>query len=117
MKLLPCPYLGGTIELTDERQQHILSKHPDFLPEYFDQPRVGARHAVPLQLMMTGSYQEIVMHPPTTRLFAHWFTDVKGGKFVVVAVVSDPPPQERHWIVTAYITRKLVQGAIEWKRS
>jgi len=25
---------------------------------------------------------------------------VKGGKFVVVVVVADPPPAGRHWIVT-----------------
>src|SRR6266545_7056637 len=37
MKFLPCPHLGDSIELTEERQGHILSKHPDFLPEYFEQ--------------------------------------------------------------------------------
>lgn len=108
MELLPCPYLGETVELTDERQQHILSKHPDFLPEYFNQ--LAQTVADPDEVRRDSRF-------PATRLFAHWFTDVKGGKFVVVAVVSDPPPQNRHWIVTAYIARKLAQGAIEWKRN
>jgi hypothetical protein len=36
MTLLPCPYLGVLVELTDERQRHILLKHPDLLPEYID---------------------------------------------------------------------------------
>ncbi len=108
MELLPCPYLGGTVELTDERQQHILSKHPDFLPEYFNQ--LAQTVADPDEVRQDNRF-------PATRLFARWFTDVKGGKFVVVAVVSDPPPQNRHWIVTAYIARKLAQGAIEWKRN
>ena len=104
MKLLPCPYLGQTVELTDRRQQHILSKHPDFLPEYFDQ--LTQTVADPDEIRRDSRF-------PTTRLFARWFTDVKGGKFVVVAVVSNPPPQESHWIVPAYIPRKLAQGAIE----
>jgi hypothetical protein len=108
MELLPCPYLGGTVELTDERRQHILSKHPDFLPEYFDQ--LAETLANPDEVRRDSRF-------PATRLFAHWFKSVKGGEFVVVAVVSDPPPQERHWIVTAYIARKLQQGAIEWKRN
>lgn len=108
MELLPCPYLGETVELTDERQQHILSKHPDFLPEYFNQ--LAQTVADPDEVRRDSRF-------PATCLFARWFTDVKGGKFVVVAVVSDPPPQNRHWIVTAYIARKLAQGAIEWKRN
>ncbi|MEK6604017.1 MAG: hypothetical protein AABY69_06390, partial [Nitrospirota bacterium] len=52
-----------------------------------------------------------------TRMLSRWLDDLKGGKFVVVLVVSDPPPEWRHWIVTAYIARKLVEGVIEWKRA
>jgi hypothetical protein len=96
------------VELTDERRQHILSKHPDFLPKHFAQ--LAETLASPDEVRRDNRF-------PATHLFIRWFESVKGGKFVVVAVVSDPPPQERHWIVTAYIARKLVQGAIEWKRS
>jgi hypothetical protein len=38
------------------------------------------------------------------------------GRHVVVVVVSELA-RERHWIVTAYITRKLAQGEVEWRRS
>ena len=108
MELLACPYLGGMVELTDERRQHILSKHPDILPEHLAQ--LAETLASPNEVRRDSRF-------PATRLFVRWCESVKGGKFVVIAVVSDPPPQARHWIVTAYIARKLVQGAIEWKRS
>jgi len=108
MAMFPCPSLGVTVELTDERRQHILLQHPDFLPTYF------------MQLAETFADPDKVRRDPrfpATHLFAHWFENVKGGKFVVVTVVADPPSQERHWIVTAYIARKLVQGVVEWKRN
>jgi hypothetical protein len=108
MVLLPCPYLGEVVELTDERQQHILSTHPDFLPEYFTQ--LAETVADPDEVRRDIRF-------PATRLFSRWSANVKGGKFTVVAVVSDPLPRERHWIVTAYLARKLTQGDTEWKRS
>ena len=55
MPLLPCPYLGVLVELTDERQRHILLKHPDLLPEYIDyvaetlaEPQCRKSHPVPV---------------------------------------------------------------------
>jgi predicted amidophosphoribosyltransferase len=35
----------------------------------------------------------------------------------VVVVVSALGPSERHWIITAYIARRLAEGEVEWKRS
>jgi hypothetical protein len=51
------------------------------------------------------------------RLFSRWYTDVKKGKYVVVVVVSEPDAANRHWIITAYLTNRLAEGAAEWKRS
>ena len=51
------------------------------------------------------------------RLFSRWYTDVKKGKYVVVVVVSDVDATSRHWIITAYLTSKLVEGDVEWKQS
>jgi hypothetical protein len=108
MAWFPCPYLHGTVELTEERRGHILLKHPDLLPEYLDQ-----------FVRTLADPDEVRRDPrfPATRLFSRWFENIKAGKFIVVAVVSDPPPEERHWVVTAYIAGRLVQGAMEWKRS
>jgi hypothetical protein len=52
--------------------------------------------------------------------------DLLHGKILVVAVVTDdvvaddPDPtvegQLRHWVVTAYPTRRVTQGDIQWQR-
>jgi hypothetical protein len=39
-----------------------------------------------------------------------------GGKHVNVVVVSEAGFR-RHWVITAYLVRKLVQGGVEWKRN
>jgi hypothetical protein len=49
-------------------------------------------------------------------LFSRWFESLRGGKYVVVVVVGDAGPDDRHWIVTAYLARRLTQGEIEWTR-
>lgn len=36
---------------------------------------------------------------------------------MVVAVVTDTVPQERNWILTAYIARKVTQGEVIWTRN
>jgi hypothetical protein len=41
MTSFPCPYLGGEVELSDERERHIAQHHPDLLPDHKD--RIGAR--------------------------------------------------------------------------
>jgi len=51
------------------------------------------------------------------RLFTRWFDAVRGGKHVVVVVVTDVAASHRHWIVTAYMARKLTEGDIEWTKS
>ena len=52
------------------------------------------------------------------RLFTRWFETIRDGKYVVVIVVSDAEPVKRHWIITAYIARKLAKGReVEWERS
>lgn len=34
----------------------------------------------------------------------------------VVVIVSDTKPEQRDWIITAYITRKLSDGEMEWEK-
>jgi hypothetical protein len=52
-----------------------------------------------------------------TRLFSRWFAELRGGKHVVVVVVSHYGSSRRHWIITAYIARKLAGEEIEWKKN
>ena len=46
-------------------------------------------------------------------LFSRWY-DVL-SKHVVVVVIDEP--NGRKWVVTAYIARKLVAGAVQWERA
>ncbi len=108
MTRFPCPYLGGEVELTDERERHIAENHPDLLPEHRE--RIAVTLADPDQVRTSSRLA-------SARLFAKRFEILRGGKHVVVVVVSQPGPAGRHWILTAYMARKLVEGETEWKRS
>jgi hypothetical protein len=103
----PCPYLKGEVELTDERERHIAERHPDLLPEHRD--RIAQTLAKPDQVRRSLRFG-------SARSFSRWYPDVRQGKHVVVVVVSDLDPTERHWIITAYIARRLAEGEVEWKR-
>jgi hypothetical protein len=107
MAYFPCPYLGGSVELTPEREAHIAERHPDLLPDYRD--KISLTLAAPDEVRRSD-------RSGVTRTFARWFDDVRGGKHIVIAVVSELEP-ERHWIITAYIARRLSGGTTEWKRS
>jgi hypothetical protein len=108
MSLFPCPYLNGDVLLSKERERHIADGHPDFLPTH--------REKIPTVLNDPDEIRRSARFP-NARLFTRWFDSLRGGKFVVVVVVSDSAPQARHWIVTGYIARKLSGGESEWKRS
>jgi hypothetical protein len=108
MSWFPCPYLKGEVELTEERERHIAERHPDLLPEY--RRRLIETVTTPDQVRRSTRFGN-------ARLFSRWYTDVKGGKHVVVVVVSEVNLASRYWIITAYLASKLVEGDIEWKRS
>jgi hypothetical protein len=42
--------------------------------------------------------------------------NVRQGKHVVVVVVSELGPSDRHRAITAYMARRLADGEIEWQR-
>ncbi|NOT97199.1 MAG: hypothetical protein HOP00_12955 [Nitrospira sp.] len=104
---LECPYLKTQVELTDERESHIREKHPELLPQYREQ--IGRTLADPDEVRRDVRF-------PNSVLFSHWFPQVKGGKFIVVVIVADPPPAGRYWVVTAYVARQLSGGIVIWKR-
>lgn len=108
MARIACPYVGGEVELTDERAQHIAENHPDLLPVHRD--LLDATLALPDLVRRSARFGN-------ARMFSRWFAELRGGKHVVVVVVSDAPPQGRHWIITAYLARSLAGGTIEWQRS
>jgi hypothetical protein len=108
MQRLSCPYLHGEVEWTEERERHIAEGHPDLLPDHRE--KIVETLAEPDHVRSSARLRN-------ARLFSRWYRDLRGGKYVVVVVVSDPTPQRRHWIITAYIARKLAPGEVEWERN
>ena len=102
-----CPYLSAEVELSDERERHIAENHPDLLPEH--RGRIADTLAHPDQIRRSARFSN-------ARLFTCWFDSVRGGKYIIVVVVTDTWPVARHWIITTYIARKLAGGRVEWKR-
>lgn len=100
-----CPFLRHDVELTDERAGHIIAQHPELQRDY------------EAYLRETLTDPDQVRTSPRfggARRFSRWSESLGGGKFMVV--VSETSPRERHWIITAYVARKLAPGAIEWQR-
>ncbi|OGL65403.1 MAG: hypothetical protein A3J27_09250 [Candidatus Tectomicrobia bacterium RIFCSPLOWO2_12_FULL_69_37] len=108
MSRFPCPYLRGEVELTEERERHIAQRHPDLLPEHGR--RLAETLADPDQVRRSVRFG-------SAKLFSRWYTDLRGGKHVVVVVVSEPGAGQRRWIITAYIARSLAEGEVEWRRA
>jgi hypothetical protein len=66
--------------------------------------------AEPEEVRCDNRYEE-------TWLFSRWFSDIQRGQFLVVAVVSDQQRtdnDDRHWIVTTYLSKRVTQGEIIW---
>ena len=108
MPRFPCPYLHGEVGLTGEREQHIAESHPDLLPDHRD--LLAQVLSAPDQVRRSHRFGN-------ARLFWRWFDTLREGKHVVVVVVSDESAHSHHWLITAYIARKLAQGDVEWTRS
>jgi hypothetical protein len=107
MTKFPCPYLNASVELTHERELHIAQHHPDLLPQYRNQ--LAETLADPDQVRRSRRMED-------ARLFSRWYDMIGGGKYVVVVVITDENAR-RNWVVTAYMTRRMAGGEIEWKRS
>jgi hypothetical protein len=101
-----CPYLGSEVELTSEREQHIVQAHPDLLPDHRD--RIGETLADPDQVRRSN-------RSLNARSFTRWSGTIKGGKHVVVVVIEDQPVGRR-WFVTSYLARRISGGQVEWQR-
>ena len=108
MNRFPCPFLAGEVDLTEERERHIAKRHPELLPEH--RGLLGETLSEPDQVRLSGRMSR-------ARIFSRWYDDLRGGKHVVVVVVSDAARGGRHWIITAYVARRLAGGEVEWHRS
>lgn len=107
MMLFPCSFLQGEVELTQEREMHIAEHHPDLAPDC---------GRIIKETLADPDDVRSSIRMVSAKMFTRWFADVKGGKHAVVVVVSDPAPACRHWVVTAYIARRLAGGEVLWTR-
>lgn len=103
-----CLYLDSEVELTQERERHIIERHPDLPARY--QELIADTLANPDEVRCDVRFEN-------TLLFSRWYPTLRKGRYMVVAVVTDNLPQERNWIVTAYIARKVTQGEVIWTRN
>jgi hypothetical protein len=108
MAFLSCAYLGSAVELSEEREGHILRHHPDLLPDH--RRRIIDTVGDPDQIRGSARVGN-------AKLFSKWFADLRGGNYVVVVVISDPGRETHPWIITAYLTRRLKEGVVEWEKS
>ena len=97
----PCPYLGGIVEITDERYRHVLENHSDFALDYWE--RAGETIRDPDLVARRQQDEGAVM-------IYRWYDDI--DKNVMVAVRTDPGG--RNWLVTAYMTRDIAGGELLW---
>ena len=104
MDFFHCPYLGGTVELNDERERHIRDEHGELLLERIEY--IADTLAFPDRIQRK-------VPDDNSRQFCRWYNDL--GKYVVVAVVDDSTP--RKWIVTAYVTHGLPRGEMIWQNN
>ena len=104
------PFLGGPVELNDERRQHIESVHP------------RESRAILVEIENVVRDPDVVFETP--RPGEHALARAQTGRtpYYVVAIVvteavrSSERVQERHWVVTAYIARRLPRWRVQWRR-
>jgi len=83
MAVLACPYLGGAVELSEERELHIAERHPDLLPYWH---RIADN---PDEVRRSRRF-------PSTKLFSKWYTEEPTQKHVVIIIMTDTTIAERH---------------------
>lgn len=103
METFQCPYLGGAVELTDERERHIESRHPVLLPGCPDYI-ADALYEPDVVILKINTDNNFV--------FGRWFLEL--DKYTLAAVIRDD--NQRCWIVTAYVARRLPKGETLWRR-
>jgi len=97
-----CHYLNRQVELTDERREHIISRHPDVVP-------VLSEIAVTLE---TPDEIRSSQRDPETLIFYRVLTTAAGKSLALVVKVD-----HRAFILSAYLTRARVNGEIRWARN
>ncbi|MBD1847522.1 hypothetical protein H6F89_29800 [Cyanobacteria bacterium FACHB-63] len=107
MRNFSCAFVNAEVELTDEREQHIIETHPGTLPDYLEQ--LAETLAEPDQIRRSDRDLDAM-------LFSKWFDTIRTGRYLVVVVVRQTET-ERYWIVTTYTARKITGGTVIWTKA
>ena len=91
MAVLACPYLGGAVELSEERGLHIPERHPDLLPYWY---RIADVLRDPYEVRRSRRFS-------SAKLFSKWYTEEPTQKHVVIVIMTDTTIADRHWVITA----------------
>ncbi len=87
-----CPHLGGFVELTGERELHILARHPELLPD--PRARIAAALFAPDSVRLSGRRS-------SARMFSRQFDeDLQAFRRHAPA---DPILRAHKWIKSAQI--------------
>ena len=103
MESFQCPFLGGAVELSDDRDRHIQADHSGLPPDVFDY--IAGTLASPDLIRRKFSSDNTIR-------FYRWYYDL--DKYMVVIVVDDSPP--RYWVVTAFVSHRVQRGETLWQR-
>lgn len=88
--------LGKTAQLTEERKGHILAKHPELKPYFV---KIKSVLLKPEEIRKSKRDRQVL-------LFYRHFAKILGGKYIVVLARFN----ERNFILTSYITDKIMAG-------
>jgi len=88
--------IGKTVELTAERKNYILAKHPELKPHFNKIRNVLIK---PDEIRRSKRNQQVL-------LFYKYFAKILGGKYIVVVTKFDT----RNFVITAHITDKIKIG-------
>lgn len=88
--------VGKEIELTQERKNYFLTKHPELKPHF---SKIKAVLSKPDEIRVSKHDEKVL-------LFYKFFGKILEGKYVVVVVKTNT----RNFIVTAHITDKIKAG-------
>lgn len=91
-----CPYLGDTVEVTDERYVHVLRRHSDFAPAHWQ--RVEETLLDPDQGRASVAGADVIV-------FFRWYPDVDKYVIAVINIESEI----RRWLMTAYSDDRIFQ--------
>ena len=87
---------GKKIELTDERRQHILARHPD----------VAIHFLKVLKTLLEPDEIRVGKDDKNVLLFYKYFSKIGSGKYLVVVVKFN----KRNLVLTLYSTHKIKTG-------